>query len=519
MAPKFVTAREAIDTIKDGMTLATSGFVQVSNAEALLKELGDKFRNEGSPRDLTLFYCAGQGDGKDRSLNHLAQEGLIKKIIAGHYNMAPMLGEMITNNKVQAYNLPQGVLATMVRDMAAGKPGMLTHVGLGTFVDPRVEGGKLNDITTEDIIEVTEVFGKEQLLYKCHKLDVVFIKGSFADSKGNISMENEPVPTEVTSLAQAVHNNGGTVIVQVDKVVEHLTLDPKLVKVPGIYVDYVVQVEDPALKQQCYGIDYEPELCGNKAIYAKAAVKKLPLDAKKIIARRAAMEIGRGYIGNLGIGVPEYVSSIVSEEEITDWMSLTVEAGPVGGIPQGGNKFGASINADCILDQGYQFDFYDGGGLDVTFLGLAQADKLGNLNVSKFSGRIAGCGGFIDISQNAKKVVFCGTFTTGGLKCSAGNGKLKIDQEGKMVKFLEEVEQITFSGERARTEKQPTLYITERCVFEMREDGLTLIEIAPGIDLEKDVLAHMEFKPLIAEELKVMDERIFKDEVMGLKNN
>ena len=516
---KFVTLEEAVQVVKDGDTVATSGFVQVANPEGLERALGQRFEDTGSPRDITLFHAAGQGDGDYRGVNHFGKEGLLKKVIAGHYNMAPKIGAMITDNKVEAYNLPQGVMTALIRDIAAKRPGTITHVGLNTFADPRVEGGKLNEITKEDIVEVINIGGEDKLFYKAIDLDVAFIKGSFADTRGNISFEKEGTPTEVTSLAQAVHNCGGTVIVQVEKIVEAGSLDPKLVKVPGIYVDYVVEVEDPELRQQCYEVEYEAELAGNIVLPIKEMPGSTPMNERKIIARRGTMEIEKGSIGNLGIGMPEVVSEIVSEEGINDWMVLTVEVGPVGGSPQGTNRFGTSINADAILDQPYQFDFYSGGGLDITFLGLAQADRFGNLNVSKFGTRIAGCGGFVDISQNSKKVVFCGSFTAGGLRVAVEDGELKILQEGRIKKFVKDVQQITFSGEYARNVGQNVLYVTERAVFEMQPDGLTLIEIAPGVDLQKDILDQMDFEPRIAEDLKTMDERIFRDEPMGIKND
>ena len=519
MITNFVSLREAINVIKNNDTIVTSGFVGCSNPEGLEVALEERFLETNTPMGLTLFYAAGQGDGKDRSVNHIAHEGLLKKVVAGHFNKAPKLGELIINNKIQAYNVPQGALCHMLRDVAGGKIGTFTHVGLNTFADPRIEGGRLNDITTEDIVKLVNINGKENLFYKPMKFDIGLIKGSFADERGNISLEKEGVTTECISIAQAVHNCGGKVIVQVDKIVKTGSLDPKLVKIPGIYVDYVVEIEEPHWKQQVYDIQYEAELAGNTIISANSHIKTMELNAKKIIARRATMEIEKGSIGNLGIGVPEYVSAVATEEQISDYMVLTVESGPVGGIPQSGMRFGTSINADAIIDQPYQFDFYDGGGLDIAFLGLAQADKYGNLNVSKFGKNISGCGGFVSISQNAKKVIFCGTFTAKGLKIQVADGELKILNEGAKKKFVDTVQQITFSGNYARKVGQPVFYITERAVFELKKEGFTLIEIAPGVDLQKDILNLMDFKPLISEDLKLMDSRIFQDKPMGLKNN
>lgn len=517
MIPKFVDLKTALEAVKDNDVVVTSGFVGCSNPEGLEWALEDRFLKTNSPKNLTLFYVAGQGDGDCKSVNRFAHEGLLKKIVAAHFNKAPKIMEMMAANKIEGYNIPQGALAQMLRAVAGKKPGVITQVGLRTFADPRVEGSKVNEISKEDVVELININGQERLFYPAMEFNVALIKGSYADERGNVTMEKECVPTEVMSIAQAVHNCGGTVIVQVDKVVKTGSLDPKLVKVPGIYVDYIVEIEEPEFKEQAYGVAYEPELAGEIIVSEGSYDPYIPLNEKKIIARRATMLIEEGSVGNLGIGVPEYVSNICAEEGISDYMVLTVESGPVGGIPQSGIRFGSAVNADAIIDQPYQFDFYEGGGLDICFLGLAQADSHGNLNVSKFGTRIAGCGGFITISQSSKKVVFCGTFTTKGLKIEAKDGKMRILEEGKMKKFVKDVDQISFSGDYARSVSQPVYYITERCVFELKPDGLTLTEIAPGIDLQKDILDQMEFKPLIAKDLKTMDSRIFKDEVMGIK--
>lgn len=516
MIPEFVTKEEAVNIIKDSDTIVTSGFVECANPEGLEVALEERFLKTGSPKNLTLFYVAGQGAGDERCVSRFGHEKLLKKVIAGHYNKAPKLGELIVNNKIEAYNIPQGVLCQMLRDVAANKPGVISKVGLKTFADPRIEGCKLNQVTKDDIVSLIEINGEEYLYFKGMKFDIALIKGSYADERGNISMENEYVSTEVLSISQAVHNCGGKVIVQVDKIVKNGLLDPKLVKIPGICVDYVVEIQDSKLKAQVYDLPYEAALAGNARLSEKSSFKPIPLDEKKIIARRGTMEIKKGSVGNLGIGAPEYVSNIATEEGINDYMVLTVESGPVGGSPQSGKRFGSAVNPDAIIDQPYQFDFYDGGGLDICFLGLAQVDQFGNLNVSKFGTRISGCGGFIDISQNSKKVVFCGTFTTKGLKTKIEDGKLVILEEGKTKKFVSNVQQITFSGDLARENNKPVFYITERAVFELRKEGLTLIEIAPGIDLQKNILDQMDFKPLISKDLKEMDSRIFLDQPMGL---
>ncbi|WP_443770632.1 acyl CoA:acetate/3-ketoacid CoA transferase [Anaerostipes sp.] len=511
---KIMTAAEAANLIEDGMTVSTNGFVACDLPEELTSALEQRFLETGSPKNLTYFYAAGQGNRDGSGADHFAHEGMTSTVIAGHYNMAPKLGELIMQNKIKAYNLPQGTLSQLYRDIAGKKLGTLTHVGLYTFADPRVEGGKLNNVTTEDIVEVVNICGEERLLYKAIPVDVALIRGTYADEQGNITMEHECCTAEATAIAQAAKNCGGKVIVQIEKVVQDT--DPKLVKIPGIYVDAVVVTQNKEHHTQCVGCDYDGSMTGDFRV-PLGSLDYPSLSPKKIIGRRAAMELRENTIVNLGIGIPEYISMVASEEGINDRFTLTVEAGPVGGVPQGGPQFGGSVNAQAILDQPAQFDFYDGGGIDDAFLGLAQADKDGNINVSKFGPRIAGCGGFVNITQNAKRVYYCGTFTAGGLKCSTKDGKLIIDQEGKSDKFIDAVEQITFSGKYANKVGQPVMYITERAVFELREDGVYLIEVAPGIDIQTQIIDHMGFTPKMDGEPKLMDERIFKDELMGLK--
>ncbi|MDI6884149.1 MAG: malonate decarboxylase subunit alpha [Hadesarchaea archaeon] len=514
---KIVTAEEAVSYIKDGDVVATGGFTTTNLPWELLHALRDRFIKIGKPRDLTFIGPAGQSGGKGVGFDAVGIEGLAKRLIMSHSGKAPQISDLIMNNKVLCYCFPQGVISQMFRDITAKRPYLITHTGLGTFVDPRVEGGKVNEITkkAEDMVELVKYGGGEYLRYKTVPVNFALIRGTTSDEKGNISMEKEGVTLENLSIAQATRTCGGIVVVQVERVIKGL-LPSREVKIPGIFVDYVVVATKPEYTWQTVRIAYDPAIAGVTRTPPSAAEPK-PLDERKIIGRRAAMELGEGAMVNLGIGMATEVANVAMEENIYEKFTLTVESGVIGGIPLSALDFGCGVNYEALIDQPYQFDFYQGGGLDLAFLGLAQADEDGNINVSKFGGRFAGCGGFIDITQNAKKVVFCGTLTTKGLEVGVEGGKLKILQEGSIKKFVKRVEQITFSGEYARKHGQEVLYVTERAVFRLGKEGMVLEEIAPGIDLKKDVLAQIEFSPIPSKDLKLMDEKIFKKEKMGLQ--
>lgn len=523
---KVVSATEAVRLIHDGDTVATGGFVGVGFAEGIAVALEARFlatqaeTGIGAPGQLTLVYAAGQGDGKTRGLNHFGHVGMVRRVVGGHWGLVPALQKLAVDNQIEAYNLPQGVISHLFRDIAAGKPGTLTHVGLDTFVDPRFGGGKVNARTTEELVRLMEIDGREYLFYKAFPISVGIIRATTADPDGNLSMEREALTLEALAIAMAVRNSGGIVIAQVERVAERGTLHPRQVRVPGVLVDAVVVATDPAHHMQTFAEQYNPAYSGEIRIPTDT-LPVLPLTARKVIARRAAMELRPNSVVNLGIGMPEGVAGVAAEEKVIDLMTLTAEPGVIGGIPASGMSFGAAVNTQAVIDQPSQFDFYDGGGLDIAVLGLAQADAQGNLNVSKFGTRLAGAGGFINISQNAKTVVFAGTFTADDLDVRVEDGRLRVLSEGTTHKFVKEVEHRTFSGREARRRGQRVLYVTERCVFQLIGDaasgGLELIEIAPGIELERDLLAHMDFRPAISAHLKLMDAALFAPEPMGLR--
>jgi propionate CoA-transferase len=513
---KVVSAAEAVRLIQDGNTVAIEGFGGQCFPEELTIALEQRFLSTGYPRDLGIVFTVAQGDRSGRGLDRICHEGLLSRAVGGHWGMSPAIQKLAVENKIEAHNLPQGVLAQLFRDSAAGKPGLLTHVGLDTFVDPRLGGGKVNERTKRDLVELMTIGGREYLFYKAFELDVALLRGTTADPDGNITMEREALTLEALSIATAVHNRGGLVIVQVERLAGSGSLNPREVKIPGILVDCVV-VSQPEHHWQTFGTMYSPAFSGEMRRVPLSAIAPLAMSERKVIARRAALELRPNSVVNLGIGMPEGVAAVAKEERVFEFLTLTAEPGVIGGLPAGGADFGVAVNAHAILDQPYQFDFYDGGGLDAAFLGMAEVDRQGNVNVSRFGPKLAGSGGFINISQNAKRLFFLGTFLAPA-RTSVSGGKVVVSDEPGLSKFVDEVEQRTFSGARAAELGQPVLYITDRCVFELTPNGLKLTEIAPGLDLAKDVLAHMGFEPVVEGTPKLMDPRLFAPKPMGLKD-
>jgi propionate CoA-transferase len=515
MKKKIINSKDASILIKEKDTVLVVGSGGgVMEPDFVLEAIESRFLDTGNPKDLTVVHISGVGNKHEKGVNRFAHKNMVKRVIGGHWGWSPKMANMAMNDEIEAYNLPQGVLSLLTREIASGRKGLITSIGLKTFVDPRVEGGKLNKITSEDLVKFISIDGEEQLFFKVFPIDVAIIRGTTADEEGNITMEYEGVTFEVLSAAQAAYNSGGIVIAQVKRIAQRGTLNPSRIKVPGFLVDAVVVNKD---QWQSYEKEYDPSISGE--IKVPMDFKNLELNERKIIARRAAMELNlntnKKAIINVGFGMPDGVANVCLEEDLYDEVKFTIEQGVIGGLPAKGIIFGTSHNPECIIDQPYEFDFYHGGGLDIAFLGMAQLDKYGNVNVSKFGDIVAGCGGFIDISQNTKKLVFCGTFTTVGI-IKINEGKVNIEKQGKYKKLVNKVDQITFSGAFAQDHGQEVYYVTERAVFILTNKGLELIEIAPGVDLEKDILEQMEFEPII-KEFKMMEKDIFNQNTMNLR--
>ena len=510
MRNKVISSEEAAQMVKTGDSVVVTGFSSIGHPDELTNAVVRRFQETGEPRNLTFIAGAGM-----RSTDKWAKEGLVSKLITTHVGNEPTFGEMIFNNKIEAYFYPYGPITHAIRAAAGKKPGILTKIGLGTFQDPRFGAGKMNTCSHEEMIELMNIHGEEYLFYHSFPITVALIRGTTADERGNLSTEREALTLDILSAATAAKANNGIVIAQVERLATFGSLHPKSVKVPGILVDAIV-VAKPENHPQSGLAPYEPGLSGETRI-PLGTLPKLLFSERKIICRRCAMELFPESAINLGIGMPEGVGAVVAEEGLTDEMIPLIEAGSVGGVAQGGKRFGSTVNSEAHMEIGQQLDIINAGALDLAVMGLAEVDRKGNVNVSKFGPRVVGAGGFMDVTQSTKKVIFCGTFTAGALKIGIDKGKLQILNEGRVKKFVKDVSQITLSGDFAQKSGQKILYVTERAVFELGKEGLILVEIAAGMDLEKHIFSQMDFKPLVAKNLKIMDPRIFAEEPMGIK--
>jgi propionate CoA-transferase len=512
---KLCSLDQALGLIKNYDTVnivASGGGFQ--DADMIYRGIEKKFLETGEPNNLTLVHITGVGSGNETGVGRFAHKGLVKRVIGGHWLWSKVMSQMAIDEEIEAYNLPQGVLALLTREIAAGRPGLLTTVGLNTFIDPRLEGGRMNKKAQEPYVELVNFQGQEMLFYKAFPINVSIVRGTTADEDGNISVEQEALDLHMLSSAQAAYNSGGIVIAQVKRIVKRGTLSPRMVRVPGHMVSAIVL--DPN-QWQTADAEYNFSLCGDVKV-PLGSMGSLEFGIRKFVARRAALELRPGAVVNLGIGIADGVGNVAAEEGIINDFIFSIEMGIVGGVPTKGIIFGAAWNPDCIMSMPSQFDFYHGGGLDMAFLGMGEADPSGNVNVTRLGKRITGSGGFIDISQTAKTVVFCGTFTNGEILLDTKDGKLTILKEGTTKKFRSQVQQVSFSGELATKKGQQVLFVTERAVFKLENGKMVLTEIAPGIDLQKDVLDQMEFAPVIADNLKTMDLAIFKPEAMKQNN-
>ena len=522
--PTFITAKEAVSMIQNGSTLCTIGMTLISASETILKEIERSFLEEGKPNNLTFVHSCGQAAMKQPGgMTHLAHEGLLKRVIGGHWGQSPMMMDLISGNKIEAYNLPQGQMANMYHSMALREPGKLSKIGLGTYIDPRIEGGKMNQKTKDcedDVVAIVTVDGEEYIQYKPIPIDTLVIRGTYCDENGNLSTDEEGMVLEVLPAVMAAKRWGGKVIAQVKQIVRNGTLESKQVMVPGVLIDHVVVCENPFEEhRQTFSWYYDPAYCGKVRVPA-AALKPIPVNERKVIGRRALAMLFKDQIINIGTGIPnDVVGPILAEEGASDIVSVTVESGIYGGTPAPTIDFGIAANAEALIGHDRQFEYYTGSGVDYTFMGAGEMDASGNVNATKMGDKAPGCGGFIDITTTAKNVVFCSTFTGGGLKVNFDEEKgVTILQEGKFRKLVNKVQQISYNGELAAVREQRMWYVTERCVFELTAEGVMLVEIAKGIDLQKDILDQMEFRPLISENLKVTDTVFYRQGVFGLKD-
>lgn len=524
MSKKVMEAERAVELVKDGDTISICSIAAGLTPDKVMRALGRRYSETGAPRALTMVFPVAVGDGNEtKGMEHLAHEGMLKRLIGGSFTIAsstaepPMIYKMMVENKVEAYNFPMGVLMQLHREIAAKRPGLVTEVGLGTYVDPRQEGGRMNEVTPPELVELIELKGKEYLFFPSFPIDVALIRGTTADENGNITMEHEYSLSTVLQLAMAAHNSGGKVIAQVKRVCVEGSLNPQLVKVPGVYVDAIVIDENQKVTT---GLDYDPGSSGELKL-SWDSLKLESLNAmRRFMLRRILTELKGGNVVNLGYGITAYLPQIALEEGVLDQLTFTTEHGCYGGFPYTALQFGGAFNAEALLESTSQFDFIDGGGPDVVCLSFAELDREGNVNVTKLKDLphvVAGAGGFIDLIQNARKIVFCGTVTAGGLRVEVKESGVKIEKEGRFKKIVDRVQQITFNGKMAREKSQEVIYVTERGVFGLESDGVMLKEIAPGIDLKRDILSQVGFELKVADNLKEMDKGLFSSKGMQLQ--
>ena len=509
MPVQFINAEEACRLVPDRATVGLiGGGGGLVEASLLHESMERRFLETGKPEGLTCIHALGIGDRESRGMNRFAHEGMVRRVIGGHWVWSPRMQQLARENKIEAYVLPGGVIMQLMREVAAKRPGLITHVGLGTFVDPQKDGGRMNEAAQDPLVERISIDGQQYLRYLPLPVDVALLKGSTADEDGNISLEEEPANLDIYAMAAAAHNSGGKVIFQVRRKVPRGKLSARSVRIPSAIVDVVVVDPD---QRQSYEIVYDPSISGEQRD-DQLSLEAPDFSLRLAIARRAKTELREGDVINFGFGIPDQIASMLAAEGTDERYYQTIEHGTYGGKLLTGTLFGYARNPSCMIDAPSQFDFYSGGGLDTAFLGFGQIDQEGNVNVSKLDGVTVGPGGFIDIAQNARKVVFCGTFDTGGACLETGDGTLRVASHGRIPKLVEKVDQITFSGPQACIQGQHVVYVTERAVFELREDGVHLVEIAPGVDLQGDVLDRMGFVPRMDTPPSVMSGALFRED-------
>ena len=523
MSSKLISAAEAAAKIPDGAVVAVNCSSGLNTPDRMFRAIGESFEKEGRPRNLEFFLPIAAGDmyGID-GIDHVARKGLLKRVIAGSYpsgpsnRESPRIWQMIGNDEVAAYNVPSGILFDMIRNAAGKRAGVFTKVGLDTFVDPRRQGAKMNKAAKDDIVKLVEMNGEEWLHFPNVAPDVAIIRGTTADERGNISMEHEGGYLGALDVALAARVNGGMVIAQVKRMTTSGSIPPQRVFVPSTMVDYIVVEPE---QWQTTETPYDPAISG-EVRRPFSSFPPVEFGTDKIIARRAAMELMDGDAVNLGFGISALVPRILIEEGQEEAVTWVIEQGAVGGVPLDGFAFGCAANAQAIIPSPVQFTYFQSAGEDCGLLSFMEVDNEGCVNVSRLSAKphvTAGVGGFVDITSHGRKLVFSGYFTAGSLKLDVTDGKLTIVNEGKFPKFVEEVEHVTFSGRRGKALGQDITYVTERCVIKLTPGGLMVTEIAPGVDLERDVLGQSRAKLLVSPDLKEMDARLFRPELMKLE--